>query len=349
METGSAGRTTIMIRVGIVGFGFMGRIHHRCWQQLQGSEVTAICDAKADIVEETNRAVGNIETAAETASLAKMQAYRDFDEMLSGQKLDAVSIALPTYLHAEFSIKALQTGMHVLCEKPMALNVADCQRMIEAAKSSGKVLQIGQCLRFWPEYTKAKEIVDSGEDGEVIAATFQRLGSAPDWAADNWFMDEEQSGGMAMDLHIHDTDFVQHLFGMPRAVSSFGAKDPAGRLVHIVTQYLYGDEKTVTAEGGWALMPSFGFEMSFNIVLAKATLVYDCTREPKLRVCPEQGDVFVPDLEETDGYSLEIAHFARAISGENVQPVTTLEQSRDSVRIVEAEKESATTGKPVAL
>ncbi|MHC4528985.1 MAG: Gfo/Idh/MocA family protein [Planctomycetota bacterium] len=325
METGSAGRTTIMIRVGIVGFGFMGRIHHRCWQQLQGSEVTAICDAKADIVEETNRAVGNIETAAETASLAKMQAYRDFDEMLSGQKLDAVSIALPTYLHAEFSIKALQTGMHVLCEKPMALNVADCQRMIEAAKSSGKVLQIGQCLRFWPEYTKAKEIVDSGEDGEVIAATFQRLGSAPDWAADNWFMDEEQSGGMAMDLHIHDTDFVQHLFGMPRAVSSFGAKDPAGRLVHIVTQ------------------------MSFNIVLAKATLVYDCTREPKLRVCPEQGDVFVPDLEETDGYSLEIAHFARAISGENVQPVTTLEQSRDSVRIVEAEKESATTGKPVAL
>jgi len=269
--------------------------------------------------------------------------------MLSEEKLDAISLTLPTYLHADCSIKALEAGVNVLCEKPMALNVADCERMIEAAKKSGKILQIGHCVRFWPEYAKAKEIVAGGEYGRVIAATFQRLGSAPNWAADNWFTDEQRSGGMALDLHIHDTDFVQYLFGMPRAVRSFAAKGTGGQLVHIVTRYLYDDVKVVTAEGSWAMMPAFGFEMSFGIVLEKATLVYDCTREPRFKVCPAEGKAFGPEVEEGDGYSLEIAHFAKNVRAEETETVTTLEQSRDSVRIVEAEKESVKKGKQVSL
>jgi len=231
----------------------------------------------------------------------------------------------------------------------MALNVEDCERMIAEAGRSGKVLQIGHCVRFWPEYAKAKEIVDSGEYGKVIAATFQRLGAAPTWSIDNWFLDEKRSGGVALDLHIHDTDFVQYLFGVPRAVCSFGAKGPGGGLVHIVTQYLYGDDKVVTAEGGWAMMPTFGFEMSFNIVLEKATLVYDLTREPAFRVCPAGGEAFTPEVQEGDGWFLEIAHFAKAVRGEKVEEITTLEQSRDSVRIVAAEKESAAKIEKVSI
>jgi predicted dehydrogenase len=154
---------------------------------------------------------------------------------------------------------------------------------------------------------------------------------------------------MVLDLHIHDTDFVQHLFGMPQAVRSFGAKAANGQLIHIVTQYLYDDEKVVTAEGSWAMMPAFGFEMSFNIVLEKATLVYDCTREPKFRVCPAEGEAFTQEVEEGDGYSLEITHFVKKITGQKTKEVTTLEQSRNSVKIVEAEKQSAKQGKPVSL
>jgi len=88
-------------------------------------------------------------------------------------------------------------------------------------------------------------------------------------------------------------------------------------------------------------MPTFGFEMSFNIALAKATLVYDLTREPAFRVCPAEGEAFTPEVQEGDGWLLEIAHFAKAVRGEKVEEITTLEQSRDSVRIVAAEKESA--------
>ena len=338
-----------MPRIGIAGFGFMGRMHYKCYKALESVEVVAVCDANPNIVQDTKRAIGNVGEAEGAIDFGNIKLYADFTKMLKDAKLDAVSITLPTYLHADFSIIALQAGLNVLCEKPMALNVRDCRRMISEAKRSKKVLQIGHCVRFWPEYAKAKEIVDSGCYGKVISATFQRLGAAPAWGNDNWFMNEKRSGGVALDLHIHDTDFVQYLFGMPRAVSSFGAKSHGGELQHIVTQYFFDDDKTVIAEGSWAMMPSFGFEMSFNIALEKATIVYDLTREPMFKVCPAEGQTHMPQVEKGDGWLLEIAHFAQAISGQKVKPVITLEQSLNSVKIVEAEKKSLRRGQKVSI
>jgi len=338
-----------MLRVGIVGFGFMGRTHYRCWKDIDDAKVVAICDTNPNIVKDMEKAVGNIERATGTIDLGGVELYAEFDRMLENANLDVVSITLPTYLHAEYSINALAAGAHVLCEKPMALNVKDCDRMIKAAKRSGKVLQIGHCVRFWPEYAETKRIVDSGKYGRVIAAMFQRLGSVPRWSMDNWFIDEKRSGGMALDLHIHDTDFVQYLFGMPLAVCSSAARAGNGEMLHIVTQYLYDDEKAVTAEGGWAMMPKFGFEMSFNIMLEKATIVYDLTRQPTFKVYPAEGEPFTPQAEEGDGYSRQTEYFARIIRGQKIEMVTTLQQSRDSVRIVEAEKKSAKTMKKVAI
>jgi predicted dehydrogenase len=338
-----------MLKVGIVGFGFMGRTHYQCWNKVEGAEVVAICDVNPNIVEDTKKAVGNIGDTSATVDFDSLNLYTDFNEMLAKEKLDAVSITLPTFLHPDTSIMALSAGVNVMCEKPMALNSKECGRMIDEAKRSGKILQIGHCVRFWPEYAKAKEIIDSGEYGKVIAGTFQRLGSAPTWSIDNWFLDEQRSGGVALDLHIHDTDYVQYLYGMPKAVCSVGAKGPAGGLVHISTQYLYDNDTAITAEGGWGMMPAFGFEMSFNIVLEKATLVYDLTRKPAFRVCSAEGEAFTPEVEKGDGWFLQIAHFAKAVRGEKLKAITTLEQSMNSVKIVEAEKESASKGKKVSI
>jgi len=326
------------VKIGIVGFGFMGRMHYRCWRQLPQTQVVAICDADPEVLQGgTER---NIAGAADKVDFTGIAVYGDMAKMLAAEQLDAISLTVPSHLHAEFAILALKAGVNVLCEKPMALNTTDCERMIKASKTSGRILQIGHCVRFWPEYAAAKAIVAGGEYGRVLAATFQRLAALPDWAVDNWFADEQRSGGMALDLHIHDTDFVQYLFGLPQAVSSFGATDAAGRLIHIVTNYLYDDEKVVTAEGGWSVTPPFGFEMSFNIMLEAATLVYNCTAEPKFRICTADGQSLSPQLEKTDGYFAEIRHFAKMLANEEVEPVTTLEQSRDSVRIVQAEKQS---------
>jgi predicted dehydrogenase len=337
------------LKVGIVGFGFMGRKHYQCWRALKNVEITAICDVNLNRERETKKVLGNIATDREEIDFSGFRIYTDFDKMLAETRLDVVSITTPTYLHADYSVKALSAGVNVLCEKPMSLNVEDCELMIAEAERSKKLLRIGHCIRFWPEYAKAKDVVNSGKYGKVIAATFRRLGAIPSWSVDNWLLDEKRSGGMILDMHIHDTDFVQYLFGLPREVCSFGTDNSTGELIHIVTEYLYDDDIIVTAEGSWAMMPTFGFEMSFNIMMEKASLIYDLKREPVFKVCTAEGETFVPELKGNNGWFLQIAHFAKEISGETVQTVTTLEQSMNSVKIIEAEKESIAKGRKVSI
>ena len=337
-----------MIRVGIVGLGFMGKMHFRCYQALEGVEVAAICDIDPTKFENTDGTTGNIEGAEAPLDFSGIGLFGDFGKMLAEADLDALSITLPTYLHKDHTVKALSAGVHVLCEKPMALSVDDGQTMAATAEQTGKLLQIGHCIRFWPEYAKAKQLVDSGEYGRVRSAMFQRLSLTPGWAWDGWLMDPARSGSAAVDLHIHDSDFVQYLFGMPQAVFSRSSTGPSNDADHIATQYVY-DNCVVTAEGGWAMSPTFGFEMSFNIVLEKATIVYDCTRDPAFKVCPVEGDTFTPEVVSGDGYSCEIEHFIRAVRAEDVPKVITPQQSVDSVRLVLAEKESARSGTVISL
>jgi 1,5-anhydro-D-fructose reductase (1,5-anhydro-D-mannitol-forming) len=337
-----------MLRVAIVGFGLMGRMHFQKCRTFPEVEVTAVCDTNARLFEKESGVTGNI-AAVQGIDLTGVGCYTDFDRMLAEAGLDAVLITLPTFLHAEYSIRALRAGLHVLCEKPMALSIAECRRMIAAAKKSGRVLQIGHCIRFWPEYAYAKAVIESGEFGRVRAARFHRLGSLPGWGWDGWFTDPGRSGGVALDLHIHDSDFVQYAFGMPPAVFSRATAHLGSDLNHIVTQYLYDDGPVVTAEGSWLMTPSFGFEMSFMIVLEKATLVFDNTRQPTFRLCPASREIVMPSVPAGDGYLLEIAHFIKDVQGQAVAPVTTLEESCNSVRLVLAEMASARTGRKVAL
>jgi len=234
--------------------------------------------------------------------------------------------------------------VHVLCEKPMALSLDECDLMIRAADKTQKNLLIGHCIRFWPEYAKTTRIIASGEYGQVVAASFRRLSSSPNWSKDDWLASEEHSGGVALDLHIHDTDYIQHIFGPPTGVISSGAKSSSGAMNHIFTKYVFGQGPVVTAEGSWAMASSFDFEMSFNIILEKATIAYDNTRDPAFQIYPDNGNSFTPEVVKGDGYSCEIDHFMRMLKGENPAQVINLYQSKDAVRIVEGEKKSIVSG-----
>ncbi len=337
-----------MIRVGIVGLGFMGRMHHRCYKALPNVTIAAVWDIDPAKLRATMDAVGNISGAEAPLDFTGVELYTDFDGLIGRGGLDAISITLPTFLHEEYTIRALEAGLNVLCEKPMALNVEQCDRMIAAAEHNDRLLQIGHCIRFWPEYAWAKQAVDSGAYGKVLAATFQRLSATPAWTWDNWLMDTERSGGAALDLHIHDTDFVQYLFGMPQQLFTRGVIGPSSDYDHLVTQYLYPDI-AVTAEGSWMMAPGFGFEMSFNLVLEGATISFDSSRDPSFRVAPTGGEPFVPEVPSGDGYSLEIRHFVGLLAGESLPTIITPRQSRDSVMLVEAEKRSARTGALVSV
>jgi len=329
--------------------GFIGQVHAKGYQATEGAQLVAVCDIDETKLKPASKAAGDIAGLDKPLDLTGVQLYTDFDTMVAEAKLDAVSVALPTPMHADFTIKALEAGLGVLCEKPMASNVKQCDQMIATAQSTGKILQIAHCIRFWPEYAKTKEIIDSGKYGNVKAATFRRLGSPPTWSWDNWMMDSGKSGGALMDLHIHDSDYVQYLFGMPKAVYTRCTNGPSGDCDHIATQYLYDDNRVVTAEGSWLMAPSFGFEMSFVIVLEKATIVFDNTRKPTFKVCPIDKDAFTPQVESEDGWSLQIAHFVKAVSGRKVPQITTPTDSLNSLKLVLAERQSAQTGKEVAM
>jgi len=337
------------MKIGVVGFGFMGRMHFRCWQNVEDAQVAAICEANPAVLEDLTKPTGNVDGAATEIDLSGIRIFDNFDAMLETGELDAISITLPSFLHPDFTEKALNRGVHVLCEKPMALTVEACDRMAAAADASGKTLMIAHCIRFWPEYAKVKEIIDSGEYGAVRAAAFRRVCAAPGWTDDNWFTDKSKSGGMPIDLHIHDTDYVHYVFGLPKSVRSSATRFANGMTGHMVTHYDYGDNKVITAEGSWMMSKSFGFEMSFMIALDKATIVLDAARDPAFRIFPDDGEPFVPELAPGDGYSREIEHFARVAQGDEELSVVTPRQSRDTVRLVLAEEKSAETGGPVIV
>jgi predicted dehydrogenase len=338
-----------MVRVGIVGFGFMGKMHLRCYRALDNVNVVAVCDVDQARLKDTKGAAGNIEGAQAPHDLAGVNLYTDFDKMLAKENLDAVSITLPTFMHRDFTVKALEARVNVLCEKPMAMHTAQCEDMIVAAQQAGKVLQIGHCIRFWPQYAKTKQLINSGDYGRVLACSFRRLSAPPTWSWENWLNNKDQSGGALMDLHIHDTDFVQYLFGVPKAVHSQSAVGPSGGPDYVSTQYIYKDQAVVVAEGGFVTSPDFRFEMSFIIILEKATIVYDCTLDPAFTVLPAEGKPFTPDVEPGDGYSLEIAHFIKKITGQNVPEIISPVGSLNAVKIALAEKHSAQTKKEIPI
>ena len=335
-----------MVRVGIVGLGFMGRMHYRCWKALPGARITAICESNPKVLASAGEpSKGNVEGAADHIDLNELNVHSDLGELLAAGSVDALSITLPTFLHADTTVQALQAGAHVLCEKPMALSVADCDRMTAAARTAGRVLQIGHCIRFWPEYVVTRQLIQGGEYGRPIAASFRRFTALPTWSPDSWFADEQRSGGQPLDLHIHDTDYIHHVFGVPAAVSSVAD----GPQTYISTQYHYENGPAVVAESTWRMAPAFGFEMSFVVVLERATILFDSTRSPAFRVCPPEGPAFTPEVPAGDGYSREVEHFARALAGATVEPVITPQDARETIRLVLAEKQAAREGRRVAL
>lgn len=338
-------------RVAIVGFGFMGRMHYGNWKKIRGAEIVALCDSNAQQFTAPTKG-GNIEGADVTTDYGKAVIYDDFDKMLAEAKPDVISLTLPTPLHVDLTIKALNAGISVLCEKPMALNTALCNKMVAAAAKApnGARLMVGHCLRFWPCYVYLKKLVESGKYGKVVAAHFSRLSPLPGWQKGgyNWFTDESKSGGVALDLHIHDTDMVNFLFGMPKSVYSRAYYDDDGVMQHISTSYDVG-EAAVTAEGSWAMTDTMGFEAGFTVTFEKAVVVLDGKRERPFCVFPAKGKAFEPRLKSGEGYEYEIRWFWDLLQGKDVEETITPEQSRDSVKIVDAEKKSAQTGKVVVI
>jgi predicted dehydrogenase len=263
-----------MVGVGIVGLGFMGMIHYLAAQRASGLRVVSLCsrDPKK-LAGDWTSIQGNFGPRGTQMDLSGLGCYVSLEELLADPKVDLVDLCVPNDSHASMAIQALRAGKHVLVEKPIALSTSSADRMVEAAKTAGKLLMVGHVLPFFPEFAFALEAVRSGRYGALQAAHLVRVISKPDWSAG--ITDPGRSGGPAIDLHIHDTHFVALSCGTPRAVHSRGVVQ-GGAVVHLTTQYLYDEpDLTVSATSGAISQSGRPFAHGFEIYLERATLWFE--------------------------------------------------------------------------
>ena len=340
-----------MQRIVVTGFGFMGSLHAQVYAALPQARVAAIVDADVSRAETRTR---DLKIAAPV--------YRTLGDALSAQEAEIVDICLPTPLHPEHIRVALRAGKNIFCEKPFAATPTEARALAAAAKRARVKMQIGHCIRFWPEYQALERYVREKKGGRLLSLTLFRRSGVPTYSVGNWINNPALSGGGAFDLHIHDTDFVQHLLGTPSGVTSVGTKDRGG-WSHLFTTYHF-KKVSVTAEGGWNYPPNWGFQMGFEAVFEHAVIEYDSranptlmiterdgTRQPMPFAAPAVGDAnrSSGNISALGGYFNELKYFIECLEGGRHPKIATPDQAAESVRIVRAEIKSATTGRRVPL
>jgi predicted dehydrogenase len=329
----------------------MGATHIKAWRECSAdARLAALCNPSGRHLDgDFTDVSGNLGTEAPLmVDMTQTKAFRTFEAMLADPDIHLIDICTPTHTHRDLTIAALQAGKHVLCEKPIARTSADARSMADAAREAGRILMPAMCLRFWPEWSAAKAAVASGSYGRVLSARFRRVAQAPGWGHGH-FLNAADSGGALLDLHIHDVDFIRHLFGHPRSVFSRGHTRVSGGIDHVVSLFDVEGGAVVSAEGSWAMTPGFGFNMAYTVVFEHATLDYDLSRGPEaLRLFAEGKPVEVLKPGGPDGYAGQILHLVESIRAGTPPTVVTADDGAAAVAVCEAEEASIRTGQPVS-
>ncbi len=333
------------MKFAILGYGFIGAIHAATIKKINGAELVAVIEkdkSKWHTVTKGNVDVDGMEPL-------DVPFYESIKDMQKEKQADCLSICLPTFLHRQFTEEAMAAGMHVVCEKPMALSLEDCDGMIVASEKYNRQLFVAQCIRFWPEYAELKKIHDAGELGNPVSFRFDRLSGMPSWGGpDSWFFQADKSGGCLYDLHVHDVDFAHYLLGKPQAVSAQGIKLANGTNSAVVSHYFYDNNITCTLEGSW--LYHSGFKMAFSAVYENGQVEYDSTQSPALKLW--RKGVEKPEIitvPESDGYIEQYKYFVDCLTNKKKPEIITPPSTRLSIELALAEKRAIETGQIVLL
>ena len=200
------------LRIGMVGTGNIASVHLDAYKNVEQAEIVAACDINPE----------TLKNAAEQYGIKNT--YSNITDMIKNEDLDAVDVCVWNCNHAKCAIEALNAGLHVLCEKPMAASAKEAQEMIDAAEKNNKLLMIGFVLRFDDETKIAKDFIDNDYLGDIYysKAVYLRRHGAPG----GWFTDKSRSaGGPVIDLGVHVLDLTRYLMGKPKALSVFASTE----------------------------------------------------------------------------------------------------------------------------
>ncbi len=321
--------------IGIVGAGNIGSRHARFWARVPGAAVVAVADTH-------NGAAENLAGAYPGA-----MEYADATELVADPQVRVVHVCVPTHLHKEIAIASANAGKHVLCEKPMALSLADCDAITDAATRANVRLSVGHVTRFFPEYALAKQQIDAGAVGTPAIARTRRAGAFPKTA---WFADTEQSGGVIADLVVHDLDWLQWCFGPVARVFARVTRSPGFEYALLTLRHHSGVISHV--EGVWG--EPTGFHTAFEIAGDAGLLTHDSRSARSLVTGTRPGtDATVslmnaPLSPADDPYYKQVLSFAAAVRGDAPVAVPPAD-ARRAVAVALAAMESAHTGNAVEI
>lgn len=328
-----------MIGVSILGGGFMAATHAAGYQTLgERVRVVNVCS------------LGEERALRLAASLGALH-VDSIDEAVSDSGVDIVDICLPTHLHRLASEKAFAAGHHVLLEKPIALSVEDADAIVAAAESSGRFLMVALVLRFWPEYVELHRLITSQELGAPCSVSTYRLSPPADW--NDWMVDMSRSGGVAVDLLVHDLDQMNWLLGRPTRVLARSPKPD-----HVLAIVEYEGGACGFAEAGSAMPTSYPFLSGVRVLCENGAVEHAFSAAPAvdggnvgrstsargLRVYRANGEATV-SVEGGDAWTAEIAHFLDSVEHGQPPKQGTAEQARTALLVSLAVNRSIESGR----
>lgn len=354
-----------VVRVGVVGLGFMGRTHARAVLAAERDglpcHLVAMCDHKASGLDNAiatfrgdSESSGNLNTGAaltaDAARLAALKQTTNLDDVLSDDLIDLVVVATPTDTHTKVATAALRAGKHVMIEKPVALSLGDVESLKKTAASMGRRCIPAMCMRYWPGWSWLHDRIRDKSFGELRSLSLERAGARPTW--NPFYADVNRCGGALFDLHIHDTDYIVWCLGRPDSVSSVG--DPVQRN-HVVTQYRWNDDRVspdaVSASGSWRLASAAGFIMRFTAIFDDATAEFALSQDAahphgrvRLSDSKIQSDIVLPTI---GGYDQQMRHTVEVLAGKKRDDLPTMTDSEAATKVLLAELQSMKSGKIV--
>ena len=344
-----------MVRVGLVGIGFMGWIHYLAYQRSATAELVGFASRDAEKRNGDWRGIkGNFGPPGEVIDVSRMKVYEKVEQLLEDPLIDVIDICLPPHLHVEVAIAAMEHGKHVFCEKPLALSAADCDRVLSAAIKHQRLVMVAHVLPYIGPFAFAAELAESLVYGRAIGGFFKRTISNPDWIPD--FFDPNRIGGPMIDLNVHDAHFIRMIFGTPIRITSVGRTTPginvptADGLSNQVTKYAHviyefnDPQLAVASTGGVIDCPGRPFTHGLELNFERGTLQFElaafsdvCETMP-LKILTNSGEVIRPTLANADdisAFELEIADMVTSIESGKVVAKLSPTIARDAIHIAE--------------
>ena len=326
------------MRVGIVGSGTMAGVHIDGWQHTD-TELVGLYSIDP-------------ETSANLTSENNLRSFSSYQELLDN--VDIVDICIPTDLHKDFTIQAAKAGKDIICEKPIALKPSDAKEMIASCQENNVRLFIAQVVRFFPMYRKAQEQIKAGAIGDIGVMRLKRMGYMPS-GFENWYADEARSGGIIMDILIHDIDYALWLAGKAKRVyaKTIKSNKPEITADYALITIKFENDAMAIIDGGWAYPPG-SFSTSMDIAGSDGVIEWNMADansiKPILKGKNENvAAVAVPQsVLEQSPYATQIQHFYDAIINKTEFDVTP-QDALKAIELALAAKESLRTGRPIYL